>query len=198
MLPRFRVDLEEAIAVSGDDLKGTVASIFEKDGCANRGRRVGRRRAGSGRPAGRGQSRRFQHAPQLPGGLPAGRNQPPPQHQHCPRDCRHRQRRLGPGSGHHRNPQGHGHRHPEGERGWRGHGHHRQLPPPGHGLLSCHAGPGTRYDWRLHDQRSSAHGAHLRRRAPSGHQSHRSGRPRSQRASLRLRRRHQFRGPEQD
>ena len=32
MLPRFRVDLEEAISVSGDDLKGTVASIFEKVG----------------------------------------------------------------------------------------------------------------------------------------------------------------------
>ncbi len=32
MLPRFRVDLEEAISVSGDDLKGTVAAIFEKVG----------------------------------------------------------------------------------------------------------------------------------------------------------------------
>ena len=32
MLPRFRVDLEEAISVSGDDLKSTVASIFEKMG----------------------------------------------------------------------------------------------------------------------------------------------------------------------
>ena len=32
MLPRFRVNLEEAINVSGDDLKSTVASIFEKVG----------------------------------------------------------------------------------------------------------------------------------------------------------------------
>ncbi|MDE2778960.1 MAG: Ldh family oxidoreductase [Chloroflexota bacterium] len=32
MLPRFRVNLEEAINVSGDDLKATVASIFEKVG----------------------------------------------------------------------------------------------------------------------------------------------------------------------
>jgi len=32
LLPRFRVDLEEAISVSGDDLKGTVAAIFEKVG----------------------------------------------------------------------------------------------------------------------------------------------------------------------
>ena len=32
MLPRFRVDLDEAISVSGDDLKTTVASIFEKVG----------------------------------------------------------------------------------------------------------------------------------------------------------------------
>ena len=32
MLPRFRVNLEEAINVSGDDLKATVAAIFEKVG----------------------------------------------------------------------------------------------------------------------------------------------------------------------
>ena len=32
MLPRFRVNLDEAINVSGDDLKATVASIFEKVG----------------------------------------------------------------------------------------------------------------------------------------------------------------------
>jgi len=32
LLPRFRVNLEEAINVSGDDLKATVASIFEKVG----------------------------------------------------------------------------------------------------------------------------------------------------------------------
>ena len=32
MLPRFRVNLEEAINVSGDDLRATVAAIFEKVG----------------------------------------------------------------------------------------------------------------------------------------------------------------------
>ena len=32
MLPRFRVDLEEAVSVPGADLKATVASIFEKVG----------------------------------------------------------------------------------------------------------------------------------------------------------------------
>ena len=32
MLPQFRVSLDEAISVSGDDLKATVASIFEKVG----------------------------------------------------------------------------------------------------------------------------------------------------------------------
>ena len=72
----------------------------------------------------------------------------------------------------------------------RGYGHHRQLPALGHGLLPRHAGLGARHDRRLHDQRSASDGTHLWRRAAPGYQPHRGGGAGPQRGPFCLRRRY--------
>ena len=49
MLKQFRVNLEDAVFVQGDDLKATVAAIFEKMGVEAADAPVGGRRSGTGR-----------------------------------------------------------------------------------------------------------------------------------------------------
>ena len=87
--------------VPGDDLKATVAAVFEKMGRANGRRATGSGRAGAGRPAGRGLARGLQHAAQLRQRIHQRADQSGAGHAHRAGDAEHGQHRLGSGAGYH-------------------------------------------------------------------------------------------------
>ena len=93
-------------------------------------------------------------------------------------DARHRdhRRRPRPGRGHH--PQGHGNRHRKGQERRRRDGNRGEYAAPRHGRLSRDDGTGTRYDRRLHVQRSPDGASFAWQHGPAGHQPHRRGRTR--------------------
>ena len=104
MLPRFRVDLDEAISVSGDDLKTTVASIFEKVGVPPEDAELGADVLVLADLRGVDSHGVSNMLRSYLGGYQRGEINPRPNIIRRPRNRRHRQHRLRPRPGHHRNP----------------------------------------------------------------------------------------------
>ena len=184
MLPRFRVDLEEAIAVSGDDLKTTVAAIFEKVGVPTEDALLGADVLVLADLRGVDSHGVSNMLRSYLGGYQRGEINPRPNITVVRETAATASVDSDRGLGTIVTPKAMDiaiQKAREVGVGMVTIGNSRHL-----GMASYHAmlAPGTRHDWRLHDQRPAPYGAYFWRRAAAGNESHRGGGAGPQRAAL--------------